>query len=346
MASDWAWRLIVVAAAAALFFYVVVRLRLVVIPVIGALFLATLMVPPTALLRRLGFGRMAAAGVVFFGSIAILSMLLSFLVPQIVGELGQFGDVLSEGVDEAASALESTFGIDEDQVREFADGLQEGARENARPILRGVLEGALTASEIIAGLVLTIFLSFFFVADGERMGQAVLGFFNAEQRRHVSEMASRAWATLGAYLRGIALIAMVDAVAIGTGLAIIGVPLVLPLALVVFVGAFLPLVGAFSAGALAVLVALVTNGVVNALIVLALIVAVQQLEGHILTPLVLGRATQLHPVMVILSLTAGAVVGGIFGAFVAVPTAAVISAIAGYWRSPASDPPDLATPVV
>jgi predicted PurR-regulated permease PerM len=186
--------------------------------------------------------------------------------------------------------------------------------------------------ELITGLILSLFLTFFFVKDSERFTRWILDFAGRERAPHLREMGQRSATAVSGYLRGQAAVGAVDALFIGIGLAILGVPLVVPLAFLTFVAAFLPLVGAVVAGALAALVALVTKGVTTALIVVGITLLVQQLEGHLLAPLLLGRAVSLHPVVIILALAAGSILGGIIGAFLAVPIAAVVTAVGTYLR--------------
>jgi putative heme transporter len=199
-------------------------------------------------------------------------------------------------------------------------------------VARGAVAGVTVVGELLTGLVLSLFLTFFFVKDSERFTRWILDFAGRHREAHLREIGTRSATAVSGYLRGQATVGLVDAVFIGIGLAIVGVPLVVPLAFLTFVAAFLPLVGAFVAGALAALVALVTKGVTAALIVIGITVLVQQLEGHLLAPLLLGRAVALHPVVIILALAAGSILGGIIGAFLAVPIAAVVTAVGTYLR--------------
>jgi predicted PurR-regulated permease PerM len=200
--------------------------------------------------------------------------------------------------------------------------------------------------EVITGLVLSLFLTFFFVKDSERFTRWILDFAGRERAPHLREIGHRSATAVSGYLRGQATVGLVDGVFIGIGLAIVGVPFVVPLAFLTFVAAFLPLVGAVVAGALAALVALVTKGFTAALIVVGIALLVQQLEGHLLAPLLLGRAVSLHPVVIILALAAGSILGGIIGAFLAVPIAAVVTAVGTYLRGdePIGEPADAGEP--
>jgi predicted PurR-regulated permease PerM len=192
---------------------------------------------------------------------------------------------------------------------------------------------AITFFEIIAGFILALVVAFFFIKDSEKITGWIMARLSPEKRDLVGGAGERAWFTMGGYIRGTATIALVDAVFIGLGLLIIGVPLVLPLAVITFFGAFIPILGAVTAGALAALVALVTVGLREALLVVAVTTFVQQTESNLLEPIVMARAVKLHPVVILFALTAGAILGGILGAFLAVPIAAVISSVGNYLRT-------------
>lgn len=202
-----------------------------------------------------------------------------------------------------------------------------------------MLAGAVLAAEIVAGTLLTIVLLFFFLKDGPKITGWIRNHVSGPRRDLLETLGRRAWMTLGAYIRGTALIGVADAVLIGIGLLVIGVPLVAPLMVLTFFGAFFPLVGAVVAGLVAALVALVSGGPIDALLVVGIVVVVQQVEGDVLAPLVLGRAVKLHAVVVLLALTAGAVVAGVTGAFLAVPTAGVAAAIGNELRARRNDSP-------
>ncbi len=222
--------------------------------------------------------------------------------------------------------------ISDTQLSDLIDRARQEATNNSRALTRGVLSGATLAVEVVTGALLSLVLTFFFVKDGDRMGNWIAGL--AGDRAHeVRAVGRRSFETLGAYLRGQATVGLIDGVFIGVALAVVGVPLAVPLAFLVFLGAFLPIVGAFLSGLVAALVALVSKGLVAALIIVGITILVQQLEGHVLAPLVLGRAVKLHPAVILLALTGGGVVGGIVGAALAVPLVAVVSSVGSYLRN-------------
>ena len=341
--AAWSWRLLVVGAAAGLVVYLLILLKVVVIPVIVALFLATLLVPLVQWLERRGWRHLGAVLAVFAGTVLALALIVAGFVPLIGNELGTLGDRVDQGIKEVNEFVASRpFGLSEEDLNRWLDQARQQLRENSSGITRGAVRGATLLGEVITGLILTLFLTFFFVKDSERFTRWILDFAGDSRAGHLREVGRRSATAVSGYLRGQATVGLVDGFFIGLGLAILGVPLAVPLAFLTFVAAFLPLVGAFVAGALAALVALVTKGFTTALIVVGITVLVQQLEGHLLAPLLLGRAVALHPVVIILALAAGGILGGIVGAFLAVPIAAVVTAAGTYLRGgePVGEPAD------
>jgi predicted PurR-regulated permease PerM len=274
-------------------------------------------------------------------AVALFAGLIALLAPQVAGELDEVGASLKAGSERVLSWLTTgPLDLDEEQIDRFVDTAAERLRENSSRITSGVVAGAVVIGEAITGLLLTLVLLFFFVKDGDKIGAWFLHLFAPERRELVRKMGARGWEALTGYVRGTATIAFVDAVLIGIGLLIIGVPLVVPLMVLTFLGAFFPLVGAVLAGAVAALVALVTSGPLDALLVVGVVTVIQQVEGDVLQPIVMGRSVKLHPLAVLMSLTAGAILGGIPGAFVAVPVTAVIASAIGVARSHGSAAPE------
>jgi putative heme transporter len=327
------WRLLVVAAAVAVVATVLVYLRLVVLPVVVALFLATLLAPPVGWLRAHGWPPLAATWTVIVAALLLAAGIAALLAPQIGGQFGELRDQVSTGLDDVQRWLrEGPLHLSDTQLANLLARARQEVQANSAGLTRGVLSGATLAVEVVTGTLLSLVLTFFFVKDGDRIGNWIAR--QAGSRAgELRAVGRRAFDTLGAYLRGVALVGLVDAVLIGIGLVVVGVPLAVPLAFLVFLGAFFPIVGAFLSGLFAALVALVSKGLVAALIIVAITVVVQQLEGHILQPVVLGRAVKLHPVVILLALTAGGVVGGIPGAALAVPTVAVATSVGSYLRN-------------
>ena len=320
-AAQVSLQFLLVAAALAVAGYVVVQLRLVVLPLLVAVFLATILMPAADWLRR-RIPDAIAAFVVMLVALALLGGLTAVLAPSVVSEFGDLGESLREGLGQIGSTLERV-GFSQAEIDGAIDDALTSLQDNVGGIGQGVVTGALFVGELVTGLLLALVLLFFLLKDGHGIWNWIVALVPARRRDGLREVGSASWSTLGHYLRGVALVALFDGVTIGVALAILGVPLVLPLAVLTFFGAFFPLVGAFTAGFVAALVALVSEGPVTALIVVGVIVAIQQLEGDLIYPVLVGRQIRLHPVAILLVLTAGAVVAGIVGALFAVPVAAV-----------------------
>jgi putative heme transporter len=344
--AAWSWRLLVVLVAAGLLLYLLITLKVIVVPVIVALFLATLLVPLVKALEARGWRHIWAVLTVFAGAVLLVAAIIAGFVPLIGNELENLRQRADEGVAEVQRWVASRpFGLSEDDLSRYLDQARQRFTENSSGLTRGAVRGVTVVGELLTGLVLSLFLTFFFVKDSERFTRWILDFAGDERAPHLREIGRRSATAVSGYLRGQATVGLVDGVFIGIGLAIVGVPLVVPLAFLTFVAAFLPLVGAVVAGAVAALVALVTKGLTAALIVVGIALLVQQLEGHLLAPLLLGRAVALHPVVIILALAAGSILGGIIGAFLAVPIAAVVTAVGTYLRGePVGEPAEAGEP--
>ncbi len=345
LAAAIAWRFLVVAAAVAVVALALAKLRLVVLPVVLALFAAAVLAPAVGWFRRRGVPAALAAVAVILASLGFLATVVAVLAPRVANELGDVGASVSEGAERVTRwLLEGPLDLSADELDRWRERALDELRDRGGDIAGGVLGGAYLAVEIVAGLLLSLVVLFFFLRDGERMWPWVVGLFPGSARGRVDEVGRIAWATLGGYLRGISIVAFVDALFIGLALWLLGVPLVIPLAVLTFLGGFFPIVGAFTAGAAAALVALVTEGLTTALLVVAAATLVQQLEGNLLEPLIVGRAVKIHAVAVLLAVAAGAVVWGIVGAFLAVPLAAVTARAAAHLRSGGDEAVERAPP--
>ncbi len=328
-----AWRLLAVGAAIAVTAYVLAYLRIVVLPVIVAVLLSTILRPPTRWLARRRFSDGAAALTVLLGAIALLATALTMAGAAVARQVSDLADSVQEGIREAGDALaEPPFNLSQGDIDRYIDNAGDQLSDSSGALTGGVVHGAVVAGEVITGLIITLLLVFFFLKDGPSIWRWVVDTFGGRQAAHLDELARRSYAALTNYVRGLVLVGAADAAMIGTGLAILGVPLVIPLMLLTFLAAFVPLIGAFSAGLAAVLIALVDGGVVTALIVLALVVAVQQVEGHLLYPLIMGRTIHIHPIAVILALAIGGITAGIIGVFISVPIVTVAATALAYAR--------------
>jgi predicted PurR-regulated permease PerM len=324
IAGAWGWRLILFVATAYLLIRVIAILHIVVIPVAVAMLLAALFEPAVRGLRNRGVNRSLAAGTVLVGGLAVVSGGLGLIVRTFVSQFDDLSVQVREGVDEVERWLaRGPLHISQAQLSAGVERLQQEASQHQGMITSGALTTATTLGEVVAGFLLVLFTLFFFLRDGAQIWPFLCRLLPRPARVPVARAGHYSWHTLASYVRATVLVAFIDAVGIGIGLAVLRVPLALPLAALVFLGAFIPVIGATLSGTVAVLVALVTQGPVSALILLGFVIAVQQLEGHVLQPLIMGRAVALHPLAVILAIATGVVVAGIVGALVAVPLLAV-----------------------
>ncbi|TVT56763.1 AI-2E family transporter [Amycolatopsis rhizosphaerae] len=326
VAAAFAWRFLLVIAALYVVIWLVARLSVVVVPVSVALLLSALLAPAVGHLVNVKVPRGLATAIVLVGGLAVLGGLLAFVVIQFTDGLPQLQKQVNTSLSQVRDWLINDLHLRQEQIQQFIDNSISFLQNNQAAITTNALTTASTVGEILTGFLLTLFITIFFLASGERIWQFLILGVPRPVRARVDVAGRRGFASLVSYVRATAAVAVVDALGIGIGLWIVRVPLVIPLATLVFLSAFVPILGAVLAGAVAVLVALVTNGFVTALIVLGIVILVMQLESHILQPLLLGRAVKLHPLAVVLSIAAGFVVGGIAGALLAVPLLAVLNA--------------------
>lgn len=324
--AEWAWRLLVLFGALVTLGYIVSKLETVLIPVGLALLASALLVPLVDWMQSRGVPRSAAVVVVLVAGIGVVAGILAFVVQQFVEGLPQLTDQFTQSITQIQDWLTAgPLHFSEDQIRQAGDSVVKAVQDNREALTSGALTTATVIGEIFTGALLTLFTLIFFLYGGEQVWEFVTRIVPTGSRARVRLAGSQGFASLVGYVRATVVVAAADAVGIGAGLAILGVPLALPLASLVFIGAFIPIVGAFLTGFVAVFVALVTKGLVTALIVLGIIIGIMQLEGHVLQPLLLGRAVRLHPLAVVLAITAGIVLAGIVGGLLAVPTVAVLN---------------------
>jgi predicted PurR-regulated permease PerM len=318
--------MLVIAAALALLIYLVMLLRIVVIPVAIAILLTALLAPAVHWLHAHRMPRGPSTALVLVGGLAVLGGLLSFVVNTFIGGYPALQTQLLASFAQLEPLLTGPpFNLPRTWLQDVPAQLGTLISQNRDALTTGALTTAATVGEVAAGIALALFSLIFLLYDGPQVWRFLLGGAPRLRRDRVDVAGRRAFASLVGYVRATVLVAIVDATGIGIGLAIVGVPLVVPLAALVFLGAFIPTVGAVLTGGVAVLIALVANGPIAGLIILAVVVAVQQLEGHVLQPLLLGRAVKLHPLAVVLSVAAGLVIAGVVGALLAVPLLAVVN---------------------
>ncbi|SQD97969.1 conserved membrane hypothetical protein [Parafrankia sp. Ea1.12] len=339
VASAWSWRLLIIGTAVYVLAMIVGRVRIVVIPVIAGLLIAALIHPIAYRFQRMGVPRLGAA----FAALLIFLLLVVGAGVAVgfnaANEIPAVADQVSEGVDQVRDYLtDGPFHLSQGQIDNLVDDIRSSLTSNRGRVVSGVLSTASVAAEVLTSILVALFSTFFFLYDGERIWSWIVTRFPSGAEDRVRGAGREAWLTLTGYIRGTVFVAAVDAVGITIGLVAVGAPLVAPLALLTFFGGFIPIVGATVAGIAAVLVALVSNGVPDALIILGVVIAVQQVEGHLLQPLVMRRAVRLHPLAIVIALSAGGVLAGIPGAIAAVPFVAVVNRVATYLASAGKDP--------
>jgi predicted PurR-regulated permease PerM len=323
-AAGFTWRALVVLAGVAVAVWLLLRLRIVLLPLLLALMLATVLQPVAARARRLGAPPALAAVGAMLVAVLVLAAALAAIVPSVVSDADALSRGLSDAIDEIQRWLQSgPFGIDPAQLEGVRRDLRD-AQGGAGDVVRsGVSTGVPIVVQMVTQAILTVFFTFFVLKDGERMWAWVLDRAGAVRAPMVDRIGRVGMDTLGGYVRGTALTAIVDAVFIGLGLLLIGVPLVVPIAVLTFLLAFIPIVGATVAGGVGVLVALADGGPGKAALALGIVLLVQQLEGNLLQPNLVGRRVRLHPMVTLGAVTVGGTLGGIAGAFVAVPVVSV-----------------------
>ncbi|WP_114423727.1 AI-2E family transporter [Nocardioides houyundeii] len=331
-AATWSLRLLLVSAALLVFFWVLGKVWDITLPILLALLLSTVLAPVAGFLRRF-MPAAAAAGLTLLAGIGALVALGFALAPQVSGQWGEVVDAASDGVVKVQDMLsEEPFNVSSSQIDQGVDKFVEELQGNAGSIAGGVLSGVSTASSLLVTALIALVLCFFFLKDGNKFIPWMSGLVGPNSSTHTAEMALRSWTALSGFIRAQALVGLIDAVAIGAGLLVLDIPFALPLAVLIFFGAFIPILGALVTGVLAALVALVTNGLTSAIIVVILVLIVQQLEGNVLQPILVGRTLDMHPALVILAVTAGGSLAGIIGTFLAVPALAVYTAVFRYSR--------------
>ncbi len=346
VAAAWSWRVIVVGVAVGAAVVAINRLQLLALAVFVGLLLTALLAPLHARLCAAGVPRWLATVLMIVGFLAVLIGAAVLVAGSIVSEWGELSVSFQEGLNDIRVWLaDGPLHASQGQIDQWLATLQATLSDNQSSLVSGALSTATTAAEVVTGAFLALFASIFFLHDGRGISRWFVGLFPARSQEGVEHAGAAGWITLTGYVRGTVIIALVDATSIGIVLSLLRVPLAIPLAVLVFFGAFVPIVGALVTGFVAVVVALAANGLWTALAVLAAIIAVQQVEGHLLQPVVMGRLVRLHPLAVVLAVTAGSVLAGIVGAVVAVPLVAVVNVVVRSYRARSVGEPS-AGPVV
>lgn len=339
-AAALSWRFVVVLVAVGVAAWIIGRLAVVTVPLAVAVLFTALLAPLVARLTQWKLPKPLATTIALLLGLAVLGGLLTLVGVTLSAGLPRLQIQVGQSVDTIRNWLR--FGplhVTNDQLQRALTSLGNAIRRNPTAITSGALRTLAVLGKTAAGFLLALFASVFFLSDGKRVWHFLLGGCPRQVRDRVDVAGRRAFASLVGYVWATVLVAAVDALGVAIGLLAVGIPLVVPLAVLVFLGAFVPIVGVVVTGALAVLIALVAKGVIAAFIVLAIVVAVVQLEGHVLQPLLLGRAVRLHPLAVVLGVATGLVVAGIAGALLAVPIISVLhSGVGSLLHDPPLDP--------
>ncbi len=345
VAAAWSWRLLLVGGVLAVVIFLVIQLRLVIIPVLVAILLSALLVPFSAYLQAHRWPKWLAVTVSMVATLAFVGGLLTLGISQIVRGSA---DLAEQSVvawnDFRTWLLDGPLHVTPDQFDQAVQQLVESVQRDSDILVSGALSVSSSIGHFVAGLLLALFATLFILIDGRGIWNWVVSIFPRRARAAIDGAGRAGWSTLENFVRVQIFVAAIDAVGIGLGALVLGVPLAIPIAVLVFLGSFVPIVGAVVTGALAVFVALVYNGWGIAVAMLGVVLVVQQVEGHVLQPLIMGTAVKVHPLGVVVAVATGSLLAGIPGALFAVPVAAVLNVMVVYisggsWRKAA--PPDL-----
>jgi predicted PurR-regulated permease PerM len=336
--AAWSWRLLLTGLIVYLAFRFAVFLRLVTLPFIAAMLATALFQPLAAWLRRHGLSPLLSTWCTFLLGIVLVAGAITLLTTQISSEYPVLFSELQKTLTHLQHSLAGPpFHLKSASLSRLTHDMLNYISQHKSVVAGTVLTGGKYATEFLAGGVLTLFIGFFLLKDGAGIWKWLIHGMAPEAKRRMAEAGDQGWRALVNYMRGTTVVACIHAVLLGLALWILGVPLLVPLIILVFIAAFIPLIGILVVGALAILVALATKGVLAAVILLAVLLVENQIEGHLLQPLVVGRIVRLHPLAIILVLAVGGIIAGIPGAIIAVPTAALITYA---WPALRNGPPD------
>ncbi|WP_408898431.1 AI-2E family transporter [Nocardioides sp. R1-1] len=330
LAAGWAWRLLLIAGAGYLLLWLVGYFAVVTVPLAVALLISALAAPFVDLIAKAGVPRGLSALLVVILGFVVVGSLLNFAGQQVAAGAQDLADSTVQGLQEIRDWLkDGPLNASDSQINDYIKSAQDMIQERSRDgeVITQVTEVGAALGHVVAGFFIALFATYFFLADGERIWAWVVRLAPRVARERMDSSGRVAWISLVQFVRATVVVALVDAIGIAIGAAVLDVPFVLAIGVLVFLGAFVPMIGATIAGSVAILVALVDQGPVTALLMLAVVIGVQQLEGHILQPFLLGRWVSVHPLGVILAIACGVLVAGIAGALVAVPLAAAANAV-------------------
>jgi predicted PurR-regulated permease PerM len=327
VAAAWSWRLLVIAVGLYVVLLVFSKLSLIAFAVIVALFFTSVLNPLEKRLERLGLHRSASASLVLLAGIIVFGLIAWFVVVQITSHATTLGDQLTKVSDQIRDWLANgPFHLKQADLNSFTDSITNAIKNNQGKLVSGAVSTARTIFEVLGGLALSIFSTFFLLRDGEIIWRWVLRLVPAQARPQIDVAGRRGWLSVSGYVRGQFLIALIHAVTITILLFILRIPLAAALGVLIFLGSFIPILGLTISGALCVGVALLEHGVGAALVVAIAIILLVQAEGHLLQPIIMSRAVHIHPLAVVLAVAAGTTLYGIVGALIAVPLVAFLNA--------------------
>jgi putative heme transporter len=344
IAAAWAWRILVIAGAIALLGFLIVTLRIVVVPFLVAVVLAALLVPFARFLQRHGWPKWLAVAVNEVGILVVIAGLITLIVFQVRSGLPSLQRRTTASIDDLKQfLLDSPLHLTEKDINGYLQQAFQAFQTDSSGLLSSITSLGSTAGHVLAGVLIVLFTTLFILIDGRLIWTWIVRLFPQRARAAIVGAGEAGWTTLTTFVKVQIFVAFVDAVGIGLGAFILGLftggfPLVIPIAIAVFLGSFIPVVGAVLSGVLAVFVALVYLGPLPALIMLGIVILVQQIEGHVLQPFIMGTAVKVHPLAVVLAVATGGFIAGIPGAFFAVPLVAVLNVMIGYiargtWRT-------------
>jgi predicted PurR-regulated permease PerM len=346
LAGAWSWRLLAIAGAAAVFIFLIIQLRLIVIPLLVAVLVSALLVPFVSFLVRHRWPKGLAIGVTVLGTLAVVGGLITLAATQIAAGSADLSTKFQASIESLKAALlTSPLQISEAELNGYLQEASKAVQADSQVFITGALSFGSSLGHVLTGALLTVFSLLFILIDGKGIWDWIVRIFPRRARAAVDGAGIAGWSTLGNFAKVQILVASIDAIGIGVGAALLGVPLAVPIGILVFLGSFIPIVGAVATGIVAVIIALLFNGPGYALAMLGVVLLVQQVEGHVLQPLIMGTAVKVHPLAVVLAVGAGSLLAGIPGALFAVPVAAVLNVMTNYihsgaWRTvqpPAGD---------
>lgn len=322
----YSWWLVGVGIVGLAGLWLVARLWVLVLAAAVAAFLSRALDPPARYLRAMGLPRALVAASVLIGFILVLVGIVALLVPSIASEFDDLGPTIEDAIDDVENWLveDSPFDVSRKDVQDFRDQADERIGDLLASQSGTLISGTILVFEVFAGIVLALVATFFILKDGDRFGDWFVTRFPHHRQDLAGRLGARAWRTLGGYLRGSAMLGLIEGIIIGTTVWLVGGSLAVPVAVITFFAAFVPFAGAVIAGLIAVLVTLVTAGFGGAVVVAIVAVVVQQLDNDLLAPWVFGKTLELHPLVVLVAITAGGTLFGVFGAFLGVPVSAVL----------------------